>query len=546
MELKHVKLFDELSFRLSVMENRRTSWDRVWDVIAKLADPKSATFNVERAPGEFNRGEKKTDSTLALAVPKWANMIDGLLTPKTQKWHGLTVSDRYLADRYRDFFESVCDVMFAVRYSAASNFANANHENLVSIGFYGSGPFSVTEEYGRGIVYKSWPLREFFVEQNNAGEVDVFFRKFTLNTRQALQEFRESSPKDIKECDDLGKEWTFLMAVYPRTDYNPFRLDAKHKPVACTYVCLSTKEIIAESGFDICPFFYPRFDVLPNLQDPYGYSLSMLLLPEIRTLAAMGRGNLRVGNRAADPTYLMSDEDIIGVQRIGQPNAVIPGGLGNDGTPRVVAMQGPNAVPFSLEMLQDIRNTIREGLDLNLLSILVNKPNMTATEALQRASEQSVMFSSTTSRREKEFLGPMVQKEYEILERAGQLPQMPPELQEALASGQAQLQIEYESPIRRAQQADEGTAVMRVLEAAAGLVQFDPSIKNKINTEAALEILQRVWGAPGRIFNSKEQKQAKDLSDAQLAQNQQILQAAPVISQSAKNIAQAQATEGNL
>ena len=98
MELKHVKLFDELSFRLSVMESRRTSWDRVWDVIAKLADPKSATFNVERAPGEFNRGEKKTDSTLALAVPKWANMIDGLLTPKTQKWHGLTVSDRYLAD----------------------------------------------------------------------------------------------------------------------------------------------------------------------------------------------------------------------------------------------------------------------------------------------------------------------------------------------------------------------------------------------------------------------------------------------------------------
>ena len=88
--------------------------------------------------------------------------------------------------------------------------------------------------------------------------------------------------------------------------------------------------------------------------------------------------------------------------------------------------------------------------------------------------------------------------------------------------------------------------VAPLLEAAAGLVQFDPSIKNKINTEAALEILQRVWGAPGRIFNSKEQKQAKDLSDAQLAQNQQILQAAPVISQSAKNIAQAQATEGNL
>lgn len=544
MDLQSSKKYDELSHRLSVMEGKRSSWESLWQRIAELADPKNATFTVERGAGDIDKGQKKTDSTLALTVPKWANAMDGLTTPKTQKWHGLTITDSDLADKYRDYFEQCRDVLFSIRYGAGSNFSSANNENLKMIGFYGNGPFSVTENYGRGINYKAWPVQEFYVEQNHLGDIDVFFRKFTLTTRQALQEFKEATPADIKKCDKLDKEWQFLMAVYPNTDYTPGRFDGPKKKYACDYLCLSTKEIVMQSGFDVCPFCYPRYDVLPNLQDPYGYSPTMLLLPEIKKLASMGRSNLRVAGRASDPTYLMSDEDIIGVDRVGMPNALIPGGLDGNGRPRVQALQNPGQLPFSLEMLQDMRQLIREGFDMNLFATMINKPDMTATEVLQRQQETAVLVGPTTSRREREFLSHVIAKEFEIAMRAGQLPPMPPELVEALSAGQAEFQIEYESPIRRAQEADSGTAIMRTLEVAGALAPFDPSIKNQINAGRVLKEVAKVFGAPSKIFNTDEEKEALDANDAQMAQAQQMLEAAPVMSQSAKDLAAAQAATG--
>jgi hypothetical protein len=544
MDTRQHNKFDKLNFRLERMQAARVNWENVWQRVAELADPKNASYTIEYGKGEFNKGGRKTDSTLALAVPKWANAIDGLTTPKTQKWHGLTVSDEYLDEKYRGYLEAVRDRLFAVRYGSGSSFSTAYNEDLRNIGYYGNGPFSVMEEPGRGIIYKAWPVKEFFVAENAYGEMDVFFRKFILDTRQALQEFGENAPQEIKVCNDLHKEWTFLHAVYPNADYDPGRIDGPHKKFASDYLCLTTKTLISEGGYDICPFFYPRYDVLPSLQDPYGYSPTMLLMPEVKQLMAMGRSNIRVAQRQSDPTWLASNEDIINVAKVGQPNAIIPGGVDANGRPLVQAVQMPNTLPFSLEMIQDLRNVIREGFDLNLFNVLVNKPDMTATEVLQRAQETATLLSPTTSRIEKELLSGVIAKELEICERAGQLGQMPPELAEALAAGQATLQIKYESPIRRAQEAEEGKAILQTLEVAGALQNFDPTIKNQINAPRALKKIAQVYGAPVEIFNSDEEKEQADMNDAQLAQAQQMLQAAPVISQSAKNMAEAQEKTG--
>ena len=544
MNTRQQKKYDELKRRLTAMESRRHFYERMWQRAAELADPKNANFTVEYGQGQFNKGERKTDNTVALAVPKWASAIDGLTTPKTQKWHGLTVSDEYLDTKYRDWLERQRDRLFSIRYAAGSNFANAHYENLKNIAIYGSGPFSVTEKYGQGISYRAWPVREFYTEQNADGEVDVFFRKFKLNKRQAMQQFGSNAPRQIVNSDDLNTEWEFLHAVYPNSDFQPRRFDGPHKRYASDYACLTTNELIEESGFDVCPFFYPRYDVFSSLQEPYGYSPTMLLMPETRTLAAMNRSNLRAAQRASDPSYLIVNDDIINVNRVGAPNAIIPGGLNENGKPLVQPMTGPNSLPFSLEMLQDLRNAIREGFELNLFTVLVNRPDMTATEVLQRAQETATLLSPTTSRLEKELLSGVIEKELEICMRSGQLEPMPQEMAEAFAYGQASLQISYESPIRRAQDAGAGTAILRTLEVAGALANFDPSIKNKINAVAALEEVAKAYGAPVKIFYTDEEKEQADMNDAQLQQAQQMLEAAPVIAQSAKELAQAQKQTG--
>lgn len=544
METRRKKLFDDIRRRLDTMETRRTGFERVWQRAAELADPKNANFTVEYGPGGFNKGTKKTDNTVAQAVPKWAAAIDGLTTPKTQKWHGLATSDEYLNDRYADWLERQCDRLFAIRYAAGSNFASAHFENLKNMAVYGNGPFSVTENYGFGISYRAWPVREFYTEQNADGEVDVFFRKFKLDKRKALQQFGENCPRQIIDSNDLTAEWEFLHAVYPNDDYRPARLDGTHRRYNSVYCCLTTGEVVEESGYHVCPFFYPRYDVFASLQEPYGYSPVMQLMPEVRTLAAMMRTNLKTAQRASDPTWLLANDDIINASRVGVPNAIIPGGLSENGSPLVAPMQAPNALPFSLEMLQDIRSTIREGFELNLFTVLVNRPDMTATEVLQRAQETATLLSPTTSRLERELLSGVIAKELEICTRAGQLEPMPPEMQEALAAGQAALQVRYESPIRKAQDAGTGAAILRTVELAGALQPFDPSIKNLINAPRILKEIAKVYGAPAKIFNTEEEKAAADLNDAQLAQAEQMLAAAPVIGKTAKDLADAQQKTG--
>lgn len=530
--------------RLSFLQSVRSNWDAIWDYIAQRTSPKNACFQSEHQAGQPKSAWRKYDSTASLAINKWASAMDGLTTPKTQTWHGLALTDQKLTEKYKPYLEQVRDVLFARRYAANSNFANANFENLRSVGTFGNGAFSLTESRNlKGNVYKAWDLREFYIEQNFEGTIDVFFRKFKLNARQAQQEFGENCPLKIREAKNLAEEFEFLWAVYPNTDYDKNSILSTKKKYASVYVCITTCEVVEESGYDICPLFYQRYDVMPSLADPYGYAPILLCMPEVKDLNKMVADLLTISDRQTNPNYLASEDDLI-ERRFLNNGVLIQGGLDSNGHERVKELISHAQTPLTLEMIQDFRTVINEGFNLNLFQILVNKPNMTATEVLQRAQEQGTLLGSFTSRREKEFLSPLIVKEVELAERQGDLPPVPEELQEALGSGEVFFSIKYESPIVRAQKADEGTAIMRTLETATVLQNFDPSVKNKINAVETLKAVAEVWGAPQKIFNDDDEKELKDMNDAQLAQAQQMLSAAPVISKSAKDMADAQAKGG--
>jgi hypothetical protein len=120
-------------------------------------------------------------------------------------------------------------------------------------------------------------------------------------------------------------------------------------------------------------------------------------------------------------------------------------------------------------------------------------------------------------RQQSEMLGPMIERELDILATAGVLPPMPQKLIEA----GGMVDVEYVSPLNLAQRADEGVAILRTLESVAPLAQIDPSVMDAFDAPAV----------------------ARDRANAQQAQA--LLQAAPVVSSSAKDLAQAQALAGS-
>ena len=120
--------------RLSKMKEIRANWEGIWQFLAERTDPKNACIRYPHYPGQINNGGQKFDSTATLAIPKWASAVDGLTTPKTQKWHNITLTDEYLANKFKVYLEQVRDILFARRYAARSNFTNANYEALKTVG----------------------------------------------------------------------------------------------------------------------------------------------------------------------------------------------------------------------------------------------------------------------------------------------------------------------------------------------------------------------------------------------------------------------------
>jgi hypothetical protein len=166
---------------------------------------------------------------------------------------------------------------------------------------------------------------------------------------------------------------------------------------------------------------------------------------------------------------------------------------------------------------------------------------MTATEAMLRAQEKGALLAPTMGRQQSEFLGPLIERELDILFHAGMLPPMP----QALVKAGGLLDVEYVSPLNRAQRAEEGVAILRTLETVAPLAQVDATVLDIFDHEAIVRELAEINGVPAKLLRTRDQVAAMKEGQAQAAQAQQLLAAAPTITGGMKDLAQAQALAGS-
>jgi hypothetical protein len=158
-----------------------------------------------------------------------------------------------------------------------------------------------------------------------------------------------------------------------------------------------------------------------------------------------------------------------------------------------------------------------------------------------RAQEKGQLIGPTGARIESEFLSNMLYRELDILAAAGQLPQMPEQLMERGGL----FEIEYDSPLSRAREAEGGVAILRTFEQLAPIAQVaGPSVYKRFNVDKISEELARLNGMPAKLLYTDDEMEEIDAAAAEQAELQQILQAAPVAASAAKDIAQASALAG--
>lgn len=532
---------DDIIRRQEAMASSRTIFEQHWREIAERILPRSDHFRVNRNPGDKHT-DKVFDSTANLALERFAAAMESMLTPRTQKWHRLKCLDEDLNEdpEVRVYLDAVTDLLFNVRYSPRANFASQAYETYMSLGAFGTGGLFIDDAIGKGIRYRSVHLSEMFVAENHQGVIDTVHRRFMMTARQAAQRFGESvlSPTIKASLEkDAERTFEFIHSVGPNQDMQSDKKNYKGMPIYSCYVSIDGKSIVSEGGYRSMPYAIGRYVTGPK--EIYGRSPAMTVLPDVKMLNEMSKTVIRAAQKIVDPPLLLQEDGALGAFDL-RPGALNFGGVDQQGQQVVHPLQTGGRVDIGMEMMDGRRKVINDAFLVTLFQILVDSPQMTATEAMLRAQEKGALLAPSMGRQQSELLGPLIERELDILAHAGALPPMP----QALIDAGGVIEVEYVSPLNRAQRAEEGIAIMRTLEAVTPLSQVDPSVLDVFDPEAIARELADINGVPAKVMRTPDQIAAMKQQQAQAAQAQQLLQAAPVASGVVKDLAQSQALAG--
>ena len=508
----------------------------LWNQAAQFVLPANDNFIGWFAEG-VNRNTRIFDSTGVIANERFAAAMEAILTPRSQIWHKLKADDKELEDvpAVQNYLDQVNKILFAARYHPEANFASQTDECYMSLGAFGNNLLFIDEAIGHSLRYRAVPLSELVWSLNHQGMVDTMYRKFQYTAKQAVEHWGKSRvPQAIQRvlATNQYREFDFLHVIKPSNEWKPYAYGDKGKKFESWYIHLADKSVLEKGAYRTFPCAIGRYRVAPR--EHYGRGPATTCLPDVRTANEMVKTGLRAGQKAVDPPILIAEESVLNNfnQRPGANNY---GMVTQDGKPLAIPFKTEGNFELAEKMLEGTRATIRDTFLNTLFQILVQNPNMTATEALLRAQEKGELIAPAMGRQQSEFLGPLIHREIDILTEAGQLPPPPMEL----VRSKRGMRIEYTSPMARALRAEEGTAIMNTVADAAQLAQIDPSVVKVIDAHDALREMAAIRGMPAKLLLSEDQvtqllQHAAD-QQAQASQAQQGL----AVTQGAKNLADA-------
>lgn len=535
--------FEALVRRAEEAMNGRANWESWWQDLADRVLPQMADFGTQRTPGE-KRTEKMFDSSAALAATKTVAALGAFAYPANQQYQKLTTSNDDLNKVYavKAYFEQLTKRLFLARYSPRASFESQMGEAALQHVVFGTGPMFVEDNVKkRALRYKSMHLAHTFMLEGADGQVDTVFHRFEWTLRQIEQKWPGRLPEALAKrlpTNPDEKVWV-VHAICPREDYDPDAFGYLGMPWASVYWVRGEKSKLDEGGYASWPL--PTLRYMTSAGEVYGRSPAWMAMSDIKVLNAMKRSTLQAAQKAVDPPLLATEDGVLGAFNQ-VPAAVNYGGLSPTGEPLVKPLITGAKVELGLEMMQWEEDKIAQHFMLDVFRWLIENPNTTATQVLEVMNERAVLVAPIVSRMESGFFSPLTERELQLLHDAGQLAdlEIPPELVEA----EGEYKIEFTSPMRRAMRSSEALGLARTLEILTPFSQIDPTVLDVFDTAQFPRELADINGVPANMLRSPEAVMALREQRADRETAAAVLEAAPALSDTAKNITQMQAAGG--
>lgn len=517
----------------TTLQGARGLFERQWQEISLLVLPPFAGtwFGASGNPGQKNTLQQ-VDATAPQSLARFVTIILGLIVPQNSRWHTL---EAYLSpasdvgydpngDREkRLWLENTTNILFHHRYCPDSRFTSQVAGAVQSIGAFGTGIlFLESGPNGKGIHYLNVPLREAYLRTDHQGRVDSVFRRFELTARQAIQRWPDKLPKQITEVKEKETRFTFLHCVVPNTNRKKGVVTPEGMPFREWYIAEVEKTVVAEGGFRVFPYAVGRYS--QALDEIYGQSPAMVALAAIKTANEMAKTLIKQGQKAVDPVLLAYDDGELPSINL-RPGAINIGGVSADGRPLIQALQAGNIV-VGEKLLEMVQGVIKDVYLIELFQVLADPRTMSATEVVERSRERALLLAPTIAQLQEEFMGAIITRELDILDRQQALTPPPPSL---MSEWGPAIKVRFMSPLSRMQHAEESAGAMRTLETAMAWANAtqDPTVMDVFDPDRIIPNIAHINGMRTSDLRSPDDIQKRRKARAEMMQQQQDAAALP-------------------
>lgn len=546
---------DDIIRKQQVMAADRYQWEDAWRQCVEVAMPTAShlydyggTGFVSRSaatdltglangPKAPQRSKELYDSTAVWATDRLTAGMESLITPRAQKWHSLSLDDPFgeeAEDVEEEWLDSFRDYLFNVRYDAKANFSLANQKSLRNTTVLGTGVVYSEENLGRRgidpvkvpVFYRSIPLIEAYLGIDTFDDVDTCIRVTEWSARAAAAYFEAIggtiSTKLREKANDPAqqeKPVAIMHSVMPRDEAGEYKDKRRDTPWASFWVEVDTKHLIKSSGFYTFPYSVTWWDQTDG--SAYGQSPVMATLADIKMLQVMNKSAAQAAQQAVKPpiaTMVGIYKDRLNLNS----GAVNPGYLGENGIMKAQPIITSANPTIAERIIESKRLSVQTGLYVTLFQILVDNPQMSATEALIRANEKGELLGPAGAKIEG-GIAQRIEREIDIVRRKGAFdvgsPLVPPDSLIGKNVG-----VKFTGPLARLRRVQELQGVDTVMGMATNIAQYDPSVLDKIDTDESLEIAREISGAPRKMFRLDDEVAARREAQAQRLEQQAAME----------------------
>jgi hypothetical protein len=526
--------------RFTELQSERSSWMAHWQDLSNYIEPRIGRYMT----GGNNKGSKKngtiinSTATFSLRVLT-AGLMTGLTSP-ARPWFKVGLSDIELNKHRQNklWLDEVERILLTI-------FRKSNvYQSLISIyeeiALTGTGCMFVEQDDANVINTNTLTVGEYYFGIGANGHVDTMCREFRKTVKQMVEKYGfencSTTTQNLYKNDKLENWIDVRNLIEPNRQRRDGSYLAKDKPFASFHWEVSANEnsgdegFLLRSGFDEFPIMPPRWDVKSS--DVYGRSPAMDILGDVKQLQSQEKTKAKAQAKLVDPP-MVGDANIHPSQTNTAPSGFTATVSVNGAKSFVPAYQiDPKLGEFTHE-IEKVEKRIQRGMYEDLFLAISNLDDVrSATEVIERKQEKLLMLGPVIERVQVELLDNLITRTFAIANRMGLIPEPPEEISDA------QLEIEYISPLAQAQKALATGTIERLGNYVAQLAAINPDAIDKFDADESINLYAEALGASPKLIKSNEKVAQQREDRAKQIQEQQQMEAMPQAVQSAKTLSE--------